>query len=347
MPYKYTLSLATLLSLISASVIATDTQLSTKITAVDAPLFSLNGKVYKEKDLQPRFQQALHSIELQMSENKEQVLEQAMLENHFSIIAKNTKRPVEDVVNDLLKVESITDDQVEAFYEKFKDRIGAPLKEIEPKIRETLEERQRQEKIKSLTSELKNKGLFVSLLDYPEAPVFEMNLSSYPSKGKKGAPIQLVEFADYRCTYCYEAKLAVDKILKEYPNQVQFFYVDYPVLDQNTLGISTNIAKGAYCAGKQGKFWDFYDKSYANVSTLTVDSAEAIAKELNLNQEQFKKCIYSNETESYMEEAIAFAQKLGVSSTPTFFINGQQLNIKNLSSDLNKEIESRLHKKKK
>ena len=337
MMYKRLFTLATLASFVSASAIAADTP----------SLFSLNGKEYQLKDLSPRLQQAYHSIELKAKEGKEQVLEQAMLDAHISAIAAKTKKTIEEVRNDLLKVDPIEDEEIQTFYERFKDRIGAPLEEIEPRIRQTLEEQKRQKKIQSLIAELKNKGQFVSLLPVPEAPVFEMDLKPYPSKGKASAPIKLVEFADYRCSYCKKAKSAVDNVLKEYPNQLQVFYIDYPVLDRGIPGVSTEIAQGAYCAGKQKKYWDFHDKGYEDPSNLSSESPESIAKELGLNQSKFNECMASKEAENYMKDSIALAQKLGVSGTPTFFINGQRQNFRNIEQDLKQEIERRLKSKKK
>ncbi len=335
-----------LFTLVSLATVVSINALSTNALAKEAtPLFKLNGKEYQLNDLSPRLQQAFHSIELKAKEGKERVLEQAMLDAHFAALAAKDNKTVEEIQKELLKVDPIEETDIQAFYEQYKDRIGAPLKDVEQRIRQTLEEQKQVQQMQSLVDELKSKGKFASLLPVPKAPVFEMNLKPYPSKGKASAPIKLVEFADYRCHYCQKAKSAVDKVFKDYPDQLQVFYIDYPVIDRGVPGISTEVAQGAYCAGKQGKYWAFHDKGYEIAASLTNDSPESIAKELNLNQSKFNACIASKEADTYMKDSIALAQKLGITGTPTFFINGQRQNFRNLEQDLRQEIERRLNGK--
>ena len=327
--------LATVLSVMSASAFADSRE----------TLFSLNGKQYQVKDISPKLQQAYYSIELKAKEAKEQVLTQAMLDAHFAQVAKKSKKTIESVRSELLKIAAVTDDDVQAFYEQYKDRIGAPLEEIAPRIRETLEEQKRQQKAQELITELKSKGQFVNLLPAPEAPVFKMDLSAYPYKGKAGAAVKVVEFADYRCHYCKKAKEAVDNVLKDYGDKVQFYYIDLPVLDRGTAGVSTQVAQGAYCAGKQGKYWAFHDMGYDDPSSLNNESPALFAKKLGLDMKKFNQCLGSKEAENYIKKAAELADKLGVSGTPMFFVNGQMQSFRNIEQDLKQEIDRRLSTK--
>ncbi|MDP0588103.1 MAG: thioredoxin domain-containing protein [Candidatus Endonucleobacter bathymodioli] len=341
MSYKRLLAVATLISLVPATLLA---------EKMSVPLFSLDGKEYLLEDIDSKLQHTYRKAEAKAQKKKAKVVKQAMLHAYFATIAEKNKTTIDEVSLSLVPATAADDKQIQKFYDDNKEKIGAPLKEVIPLIKARLEVTSRQMKAELLIEELINNGRFVSFLPAPVAPVLKMDLTPFPSKGKESAPIKLVELADYRCPHCVTAKKVVDDIIKEFPDQVQFFYVDYPVLDRGMPGISTYVSHGAYCAGNQGKYWPFHDKSYRMGSRLSKSSPLTIAKELGLDQDKFTACMATKDESSfgtYVQKAIDLAQMLGVSSTPSFFINGQAQEFQNLEKDLKKEIERRLKNMKK
>ena len=76
------------------------------------------------------------------------------------------------------------------------------------------------------------------------------------------------------------------------------------------------------CARAQGKFWEYHDQLFA-ASKLSVDELGRAAAAVGLNQTDFNRCLSSKESKAEVEQDAAEAERLGVSGTPTFFINGK------------------------
>ena len=179
----------------------------------------------------------------------------------------------------------------------------------------------------------------IMLMPKPIAPKVNINSAGYPTKGKKGAKVTIVEFADYQCPHCKNASAEMKNIMKKYGDRVQLVYMDFPV---NRSGISTRVAEGGVCADKQGKFWSYHDSAFASQSSLNNSSPTKIAEQLGLNMKDFSQCLASAKTKSKVAAAKAEAQRLGVSSTPTFFVNGERLMLQDFQRDMGDAIERAL-----
>jgi protein-disulfide isomerase len=146
-----------------------------------------------------------------------------------------------------------------------------------------------------------------------------------PTRGSKDAKVTLVEFSDYQCPACGAAYADVEKIVNEYGDKIYFVYRQFP------LPMHKNAKAGAYAAiaaGKQNKYWEMHVKLFENQAKWAeeaspVNTFAGYAKDLGLNEDQFRKDMASNEVVNLVNEEISKGNALGVNSTPTFFINGQ------------------------
>jgi len=148
------------------------------------------------------------------------------------------------------------------------------------------------------------------------------------SKGSEDAPITIVEFSEYECPYC---KKYIDesyfKILEEYGDEVFYVFRDYP------LGFhkhSQNTAEAARCAGDQGKYWEYHDKLFEEQETWKAESDAtdllvSYAEELGLDKEKFSSCLTEGKFVDAIKSDFELGQKVGVSGTPSFFVNGRLL----------------------
>jgi protein-disulfide isomerase len=75
----------------------------------------------------------------------------------------------------------------------------------------------------------------------------------------------------------------------------------------------------------QGKFWEYHDTLFANQGALAIPDLKRYAGELDLDQAAFDNCLDSSETASLVQQDMADAQRYGISSTPTLFINGRMI----------------------
>lgn len=148
---------------------------------------------------------------------------------------------------------------------------------------------------------------------------FNVPVDDDPFLGPVDAPIVIIEFSDFLCGYCrkwYNETLW--PLMEMYPDQIRFVYRDYPVLSQESF----RAALAANCANEQGAFWDFHDALFSGRETIGPTAYSKYAQELGLDVQSFQDCV---ESERYAEEVTAdarFAASLGLTGTPTFFING-------------------------
>jgi len=94
-------------------------------------------------------------------------------------------------------------------------------------------------------------------------------------------------------------------------------------------------AMAAECANEQGRFWEYHDKLYDEwrgeyVGTYTKPNLKKFAADLKLDTDKFATCIDTDRTRQVIEQDIAEANRLGINSTPSFFVNGRKLEIRSL-----------------
>jgi protein-disulfide isomerase len=152
-----------------------------------------------------------------------------------------------------------------------------------------------------------------------EMPRFDIPVDDDPYVGPEDAPIVIVEFSDFNCGYCRRFHSdTFNALLEKYPNQIRFVYRDFPVTSQESF----YAAQAAQCAHEQGEFWDYHDLLFSGELTLGREAYVSYAEQLGLDSDDFLNCL---DTERYAEEVsgdASFASNLGLTGTPTFFING-------------------------
>ncbi len=315
--------------------------------AESTELFSWEGKTYSLKKLEPRLQQAFYDAEVKAWEQQSLIIDEALFSLHVDQMAAKDDRSVEETERKLLEVEPVTDAEAEAFYNDFKDRIQMPLEQVKPRIKQELQARRQMEKYQAIIAEIKKAGNFSLTLPQPESPTFDIDLENYAWKGAEDAQITIVEFADYRCGYCKTATEAMTKIMADYPGKLKLYHVDYPVVDRgNPEGLSAKLARGASCLREQDNdaFWKYNTLAFDNQSALTEASPAEFAKQLKMDMGKFNQCVTSEKTKKFVADSKALGDDLGVTGTPTFFINGKRIHTHDAEVDVRAAIESTLKK---
>jgi protein-disulfide isomerase len=129
-------------------------------------------------------------------------------------------------------------------------------------------------------------------------------------------------------------------VLEKYPNDVKLVIKHFPLQIHN---YARKAAIAALAAGKQGKFWEAHEKLFANQNDLNDTKVEAIAGELGLDMEKFKKDLQDPAIASVIDRDMNDGLKANVQGTPSIFINGKLLNQRNY---LLQAVEAALKKKK-
>jgi protein-disulfide isomerase len=156
-----------------------------------------------------------------------------------------------------------------------------------------------------------------------QTKIYTVRTEGAPFLGPAAAPIRIVEFSDFQCGYCARVGLTLTQIRDIYKDEVQIIWKNLPITSIHSNAMDAALA--AQAAYKQGKFWEFHDKLFANQDKLDADSLRQYAAEVGLNTAQFETDRQSSEAKQRVDEDITQAQSLGVTGTPTFFINGHLL----------------------
>ena len=121
---------------------------------------------------------------------------------------------------------------------------------------------------------------------YRSTQTHNLDVSEAPMVGSPGARITLVEFADYECPHCKRFQPVLRQILDEFKGEVKLYFKHYP-LPQHTQ--ARMAAEAATAAQKQGKFWPYEEKLWANQDNLTPAELEKYAKETGLDMAKFRQ----------------------------------------------------------
>lgn len=142
-----------------------------------------------------------------------------------------------------------------------------------------------------------------------------------PSWGPEDATVVIEAFSDFECPYCKKfAEDTLPQLREQYGDKVRFVARDLPLASIHP--VATSAAEAAGCAHEQGVYWEYHDLLYANQDTLAEDSLIEYAVDAGADEEAFTECLTSGQKMPEVLLDVQDAQRQGVSSTPSFVING-------------------------
>ncbi|MFA7685901.1 MAG: thioredoxin domain-containing protein [Candidatus Gracilibacteria bacterium] len=148
------------------------------------------------------------------------------------------------------------------------------------------------------------------------------------TKGDKNSKIVMIEYSDFECPACAVYAKIIDEAMVEFGTHIVFAYRHYPLLSMHKNAMSAAYA--AEAAGAQGKFWEMHDRLFTYQNSWIQQEApeetyNKFAKDLGLDIEKFKTDYQSSAIHKNVELDLESAEKNKINSTPTIFINGQQI----------------------
>ena len=149
----------------------------------------------------------------------------------------------------------------------------------------------------------------------------EVATAGAPVRGTREAPVTIVEFSDYQCPFCKRSQSTIKQLLRQYTGKVKLVFRDFPLRSIHPL--AQKAAEAARCAGDQGKYWEYHDVLFAKAPELEVAGLKQYAATLGLDMTQFNECLQRDKYATPVEQEVQQGNRLGVSSTPTFFVNGR------------------------
>jgi protein-disulfide isomerase len=168
------------------------------------------------------------------------------------------------------------------------------------------------------------------------ASPFEGNLKvlktdNQPFLGTPGAPVTVVEFADFQCPYCkQEAGVVRNQLMAAFPGQIQLIYMDYPLVPIHPFARGAAIMGRCIYTQNNDSFWAYHDWIFQQQSEITAENLRPMALEYaksdkNLDITRLTACMTAPEPRAQVDRTMVIGDELKINATPTFFINGRRL----------------------
>lgn len=164
----------------------------------------------------------------------------------------------------------------------------------------------------------------------------KIDVANRPVRGNNAATVTIVNFDDFQCPFCSRMHATLfPGLLKTYGNRVKFIYKDYPLLEIHPWAMHAAVDANCLAAQNNEAYWDFADYVHGNQKTIAGKSRgeafanlDQITKEQGqkhqLDQDKLQACV-AKQDETAIRASMTEADKLGVDSTPTLFINGERV----------------------
>jgi protein-disulfide isomerase len=157
-----------------------------------------------------------------------------------------------------------------------------------------------------------------------DAPVTKVPIGTSPVRGPADAWVTLVEFGDFQCPFCGQEEPVVEALLALYPADLRLVWKNFPLTSIHTYAQGAAIA--AECADEQGQFWPMHDLLYAHQSALTPADLTNYAGQIpGLDVPTWQTCLTTAPPAQVVADDVALGGSIGVSGTPTFYVNGEMV----------------------
>jgi protein-disulfide isomerase len=213
------------------------------------------------------------------------------------------------------RVKDPTEETIKIFY--LASGQKDPYDVVRPKIISSIRSLEEKQAADNYVAELRAKQeVKVNLLP----PRQEVAVGETPAVGPSDAPVTVVEFADYQCPYCRQEEPTVRRLREQFKDRVRVSYRDFPLpMHQN----AHKAAEASRCAGEQGAYWPYHDRLFSGSADDLADAGlKSMARQLKLDGSKFDKCLDSSAEAANVDKDFNFGKGLGITGTPTMYING-------------------------
>lgn len=256
-------------------------------------------------------------------EARRRMLDEMVAEELFAREAKSRGLSPDALVQQEIvsKIAPVADAEVAAWYQANQNRVqGAPIEQVGEQIRQFLQQQQMSRASAALIDRLKTTMKVEVTLEVPRITVAIPD--GTPAVGPATATVQLVAFSDFQCPYCAQAAPVMKQIAARYGDKVRIVFRDFPL---PIHAQAPRAAEAARCAHAQGKFWQYFDRLFANQRALSDGDLKRYAQDLGMDAAGFGTCLDAGTFAGAVQADLREGQTYGVNSTPTFFINGRLL----------------------
>jgi len=143
-------------------------------------------------------------------------------------------------------------------------------------------------------------------------------------RSNANAAVIVEEFADLQCPSCKAAhSMVVEPLLAQYGTQIRYDFKQFPLSSIHRYAL--DAAEASECAADQNKFWEFVDVAFEKQESLSDSALSEWGEELGLDTDLYERCRASNIKRDMIQAEYDAGRELGVTGTPTFFVNGKRV----------------------
>lgn len=284
---------------------------------------SVGGVEIKEDELLTGIKSESYDLEKKLFDLKFNQLKSLIIKKIVEKDPASKGMSVDDYLNkNVLSSLKVSKERIDQF---IKDR-KIPTQHLNDQLKKRIEDFLKQEdKVKAVDSWLAKKTGSEKIevyLDRPERPYYDVEIGNAPSYGPDNAKVTIVEYSDFECPFCAKGKDVVNQIKAKYGDKVRIVFKHFP-LPFHKRAMSASIA--SMCVHKQKKeaFWKYHDLLFDNQKNLSDEGLEKMAGEVGVDTATWKACYQSDEFKIVINEHMNSGKRVGVKSTPTFFVNGR------------------------
>jgi len=150
---------------------------------------------------------------------------------------------------------------------------------------------------------------------------YDIAIAGEPTLGDAGAPVTLVEFADFECPFCARSVAFIDSIARAWPHDVKIVFEEFPIAAHVNAELA---AEAAFAAQEQGAFWKMHDLMYAWGGKLDREALLTLAAEAGLDRQAFAAALVTHRYRRRVQRDIDEGKRVGVDGTPTLFLDGRE-----------------------
>jgi protein-disulfide isomerase len=152
-------------------------------------------------------------------------------------------------------------------------------------------------------------------------PAVEAQSLLLPPRGEPSASMVILLFSDFQCPSCAKAEETLKEVREAFPKDVQVIFKHSPLPDHPDAPLAHELAVEA---GRQGKFWEMHDLLFANQQKLKRADLDGYAQKLGLDMQAVAKALDGRTHRPLIERDLTEGRGLGITSTPTIFLNGRR-----------------------
>ena len=296
--------------------------------APTTPLVEIDGQALSSDEVERPYALQVYQLEVRAHAMRRRAVTEAVTRHLLAREAARRGLTVEALLAEEVdaKVTPPTaKDVATVVAERIKSRPlqGEALENLRASVEHTMKTERRNAQHERYVQSLRSQSRIV--VNLPDEPALRMAIptAGEPALGPEDAPVVLVEFSDFQCPFCRTVQATLKTLHERYGDKLRIVHRDFPLDARHRA--ARRAAEAARCAAEQNAFWPFSDELY-RTQLLGVDAElTAIAQRLKLDTGAFTSCLESKRHAVTVQRGVVDGKALGVTVTPSFFINGRPL----------------------